>query len=237
MGNPSQSATSERRRAVGVAAAVVAEVVIFAAAIAAAAVLRSPGTPPQSPQPGGMVTTTHAVAATAGGTVPGNLIFASTMTPLAEGGVIVHFLGGVTLTVAPGWTIFKSWDTGIWARNARNTASIEISAGRPHAPDVNGDMAWLINADTKALGYTNVVQSPDPAGAQTVRSKNFTQTLVVGYTADEQNNQGTSSWVGTWVDLFNISTQQGADINFRAPNLEDLQAASPDFKSMIGSML
>jgi hypothetical protein len=236
MGTSSESTGGEPRRAVAVA--MIAAVVVLAAGITAAVVLRGPSAPPK---PGGFVPTTHAAAAiklaTAGGMAVGNLVLASTSKPLADGGTVVNFLDGVSATIAPGWTINKSWNTGVWAENSGNTAQVGISSGKPHAPDINGDMSWLINADTTALGYTNVVQGPDPDGAQAVQGKNFTQSLVVGYTADYQSNQGTIHYQGIWVDLFNRSTQLSACINLRANSPDALRAAVPAAKGMIGSML
>jgi hypothetical protein len=236
MGTSSESTGGEPRRAVAVA--MIAAVVVFAAGITAAVVLRGPSAPPK---PGGFVPTTHAVAAikpsTADGMAVGNLVLASTSKPLADGGTVVNFLDGVSVTIAPGWTITSSTDTGVLARNGANSAAIWVSSGKPHAPDINGDMSWLITAYIEAVGYTNVVQDPSPDGAQPLQGKNFTQDLIVGYTADQQIDQGTTLFRGTWIDLFNPSTQLDGFIDFRAASPDGLQAAMADVKGMIGSML
>lgn len=198
-------------------------VVILAAGITAGVVIPAP------------VLTTH--VALNHSRTPGNVRLASTTSVLADGSVTVNFLGGVTLTVAPGWTIDKSWGSGIWAHNTGNTAQIGISFGKSHAPDITGNMAWCISADTTVLGYTNVVQDPSPAGVQAVQGKNFTQALTVGYTAIYQGDEGTIQYHGSWALLFNVSTQLSACINLRANSADTLAAAMPAAHSMIASML
>jgi hypothetical protein len=171
------------------------------------------------------------------GSAHGAVTLSSTMTPLADGGTTGNYTNGITLTLAPGWTIMNSNKGGIWARNSGNTASIEIDTGHPHAPDINGDLAWLISADIDANGYTNVVQQPSAGGVQTVQGKHFTQQLMVDYTANQQLLIGTKQLFGIWMGLFNLSTQQDAFIDLRAPSVEDLGLAIPDAKRMIGSIL
>jgi len=210
MGNPGRLPPQPRR---AVLAAIIGATVILAAGIAAPPTSSGPYVRPL-----------------------GNVLLASTTSLLADGGTTVNFVDGVTLTVASGWTITKSWDTGIWAHNGGNTAQIGISTGKPHAPDITGEMAWLINADTTVLGYTNVVRDPYPDGAQAVHGKNFTQAFLVGYTADYQSDQGTINYQGFWVVLFNLSTQLSACINLRA-GAGTLDAAMPAAHDMIGSML
>jgi hypothetical protein len=173
---------------------------------------------------------------TAGGPVVGNPVLTSTTKALADGGSVT-FPDGISVTVAPGWTIYKQWDTGLWASDNANTAQMEVFSGQAHAPDINGDMAWGINDDINDEPLTNVNQSPDPDGVQSVQGRNFTQELLVGYTADQQSDQGTSQFTGVWIELFNPSTRLYAFINLRAKNSGDLQQAIPDAKNMIGSFL
>jgi hypothetical protein len=176
------------------------------------------------------------LAGTAGGPVVGNPALASTTKALAGGGSF-NFPDGISVTIAPGWTISSSWTSGVIAVNSANTASIELLSGAPHASDINGDMAFMINDDINVEPLTNVVQSPDPSGVQSVQGSNFTQELLVGYTADQQSDQGTSQFTGVWMVLFNPATRLDAFIDLVAQNSGDLQQAIPDAKTMIGSML
>jgi hypothetical protein len=228
----------EHRLHGAVVAAIIAVVVILAAGITAAVASRGPSTRPKPPNPSGLVpTTTHKAAAIHPGVVSGRVVLASTSTPLADGGTLVNFTDGVSATIAPGWRIAATGNTDVWADEVNGTAQIELGSGKPHAPDISGDLAWMINESITVLGYTNVVQQPSGDGVQAVQGKNFTQMLTVGYTADTQTNQGTVAVIGVWMDLFNPSTQLEGFVDLRANSQGDLNAAIPDAKNMIASML
>jgi hypothetical protein len=176
-------------------------------------------------------------AAPAGRAGLGNLVLASTTKPLATGAATFTFPDGITLTLAPGWTITNSTPSGIAAVNGDNSAAIAIASGGPHASDINGDMAWSINDDIKINDYTNVVRKPSPDGVQTIVGKHFTQELTIGYTATYQSDQGALEFNGIWMTLFNPSTQLNAFIDFRAATSEGYAAALPDAASMIASIV
>jgi hypothetical protein len=137
--------------------------------------------------------------------------------------------------VAPGWSISQSWSTGVWANDSANSASIELTSGHANGQDINSDMAYMVASSAQPL--TNVSESRDPDGVQSVQGSNFTQESLVGYTADLQTNQGTVQLTGVWVDLFNPATLLDAFIDLRAANNGDLQQAIPDAKNMISSMI
>jgi hypothetical protein len=167
----------------------------------------------------------------------GAIALASTTKSLADGDEpTVNFPHGVSLTVAPGWMIKSSWATGVWLNNADNSAEMEADAGAPNAPNINDEAAFDNNQAIGADGYTNVVQVPQ-GGVQTLQGKNFTQSLQTNFTADIQNNQGVEQIWGIWVTLYNPSTQIAGSIEFRAASPDALQAAMPDAKAMLSSML
>ena len=70
-----------------------------------------------------------------------------------------------------------------------------------------------------------------------VQGNNFTQMLLSDFTGDIQTNQGTEQVYGLWMTLLNPSTQLFGFINLTAPSEAALNAALPDAKSMIASML
>jgi len=72
---------------------------------------------------------------------------------------------------------------------------------------------------------------------QTVQGNNFTQSLQVNYTVNRETDQGTMQLYGIWVTLFNASTQIAGFIDFRAISPDAFQAALPDAKSMLASIL
>jgi hypothetical protein len=226
----------EHRLHGAVVAAIIAVIVVLAAGVTAAVVFRGPSTPPKPPHPSGLVPTTHQAAAIRPSSGFRGIVLASTTTPLA-GGVTVNFINGVSLTVAPGWTVYKSWNTGVWMHNSDNSVLLEISVGHAHAPDINGELTWQINDEINLNGLTNVVQARSEEGVQAVQGKNFTQQLFTGYSANHQGDQGTTQICGVWMALFNVSTQQNAFIDIRAANTDALGAAVPDAKSMVASLL
>jgi hypothetical protein len=113
---------------------------------------------------------------------------------LADGGITFNFPDGVTLTAPAGWTVINSMQTGVWVRNSDNSAAAWVSSGSPHASDIKADMAWLINSETTANGYTIEAQNPRPLLA--VQARNFTQCLITGYIANAQTDQGTMRFYG-----------------------------------------
>lgn len=210
MGNPSLSATPYPRRSAAVVAATIAVMVVFAAALTA-------------------------TRPTARGSAPGNPVLVSTMTPLADGGTF-SFPDGITLTVAPGWTIDCMGLTWVCAGKSGSSALIEFSSGTPHATDIVDDAAAGVNMTINVNGLTNVMQEPQ-GGITTVQGKNFTQLLQINYTANRQTNQGTREQYGVWIDLFNPSTQIAGFINLGAANANDVQTAVSDANRMIASIL
>ena len=240
----------EHRLHGAVVAAVVAVVVIVAAAVTAAVVFSGPPTQPKPPTTGprGIVPTTHATASIHPAFMPGiehsagigNVVLASTMTPLAAGGASTVDLGkGVTMIVAPGWTLTdqKQGFANLLKGDQRSaTAVFEVAVNNADTPDIGQESALTINGAIQANGLTNVQQQPH-GGVQTVQGKNFTQALQVNYTANSQVSQGTMQVYGIFVTLLNPSTQVGAFIDVWTLSQGDLQAALPDASSMIGSML
>jgi hypothetical protein len=204
----------EHRLHGAVVTAIIAVVVILAAGVTAAVVFSGPSTQPKPPRTG-----------PGGGVVP---------TPHALVGGTIKFPDGVTLTVAPGWTIVQSSQTWVLLANSDNSALMEADFGKPPMPDITTEAGFMAGQATFS-GLTNVVE--EPQGVQTVQGNNFTQSLQVNYTANRETNQGTMQLYGIWVTLFNASTQIAGFIDFRAISPDAFQAALPDAKSMLASML
>jgi hypothetical protein len=155
-------------------------------------------------------------------------------TPHALGGGTINFPDGVTLTVAPGWTIVQSSQTWVLLANSDNSALMEADSGKPAMPDITEEAGFMAGLRVTSR-LTNVVQ--EPQGVLTVQGNNFTQSLQVNFTANRQTNQGTTQLYGIWTTLFNASTQIAGFIDFRAISPDAFQAALPDAKSMLASML
>ena len=203
----------EHRLHGSVVAAIIAVVVLLAAGFTAAVVFSGPLTQPKPPRTGPVE-----------GVVP---------TPHALGGGTINFADGVPLTVAPGWTIVQSSQTWVLLANRDNSALMEADSRKSAMPDITEEAGFRAGLATN--GLTNAVE--EPQGVQTVQGKNFTQSLQVNYTANRETNQGTMQLYGTWTTLFNASTQIVGFIDFRAVSPDAFQAALPDAKSMLASML
>jgi hypothetical protein len=205
----------EHRLHGAVVAAIIVVVVMLAAGVTAAVVFSGPSAQPKPPRTG-----------PGGGVVP---------TPHALGGGTINFPDGVTLTVAPGWTVVQSSQTWVLLANSDNSALMKAESGKPPISDITEEAGFMAGQDAVLSGLTNVVQ--ELQGVQTVQGNNFTQSLQVNYTANRQTNQGTMQLYGIWTTLFSASTQIGGFIDFRAISPDAFQAALPDAKSMLASML
>ena len=222
-----------------VVAAIVAVVVIVAAGVTAAVVFSGPSTQPKPPTtgPGGILPKAHATAAIHPGGGPGDIVLASTMTPLAAGAASTVDLGnGVTLTLASGWTIWaQDQPQQVVLTNGDHSAELVAEEGSWNTPDINQLATVLINKQIQADGLTNVQQKP--AQPKAVQGRNFQQYLEVDYTGNSQNNQGTMQVWGAWVTLLNPSTHIAGFVEFYSPSQEAFKAALPDGASMLASML
>jgi hypothetical protein len=197
-----------------VVATIIVVVVMLAAGVTAAVVFSGPSTHPKPP-----------------GTGPGSGI---APTPHALGGPTINLPDGVTLTVAPGWTIVDSSQTWVLLANSDNTALMEAESGKSAMTDITEEAGFM--AGLYAINrLTNMIE--EPQGVQTVQGKNFTQSLQVNYTANRQTDQGTMQLYGIWTTLFNASTQIAGFIDFSAISPDAFQAALPDAKNMLASML
>ncbi|MFZ3304458.1 MAG: hypothetical protein WA622_04885 [Mycobacterium sp.] len=160
------------------------------------------------------------------------------LSPPATGDAsTVDFGYGVTLTLAPGWTIenqgphYANLD-----KKGNQDVGMDVSAGTANTRDINQEAAMLIGQDIKARGLINVKQQPQ-VQVQTLQAKNFQQSLPINYTADVQMGQRTAPAFGTWIELFNPSAQRAAFIDFYAISGGEFQASLPDAQSMVASML
>ena len=233
----------EHRLHGAVVAALIAVVVIIAAGITAAVVFSGKSTSPKPPHTGGVVPTTHALASAhpaterGGGNPLGGVVLASTTTSLAAGGASSVNLGnGVTLTVASGWTVNDQGQSEAALINGQGVVFAAAVVANAGTTNIGQAQAQAINGFIKGAGLTNVQQEQD-GQMKAVQGNNFTQMLLSDFTGDIQTNQGTQQVYGLWMTLLKPSTQLFGFINLTAPSEAALNAALPDAKSMIASML
>jgi hypothetical protein len=197
-----------------VVAAIIVVVAILAAGVTAAVVFSGPSTQPKPPRTG-----------PDSGVAP---------PPHPLGGQTINLPDGVTLTAAPGWTIVESSQKWVLLANSDNSAQMEAESGKSAMRDITQEAGFMAGLyATNRL--TKLIE--EPQGVQPVQGKNFTQSLQVNYTANRQTDQGTMQLYGIWTTLFNASTQIASFIDFSAISPEAFQAALPDVKSMLASML
>jgi len=166
--------------------------------------------------------------------IPGSAL--GDIVPASADAGTFTFPDGITLTVAPGWTISCTGKTWVCVEKPGSGSIVEFSVGDAHAANITDDFAAGSNLTINVNGLTRVLQEP-PSAITTVQGKNFTQTIEATYTADRQTNQGTRRQYGLWIDLFNASTHTACFVNLGGISADAVQAAVPDTNRMVNSIL
>ena len=236
----------EHRLHAAVVTAIIAVIVIIAAGVTAVVVCSGPAKTPTPPAIGGTYMPAKALGPRqpgifdGGGNPHGPVVLASTMTPLADANASTYdFGGGMTITIAPGWTITQQGTGAVDLLNSDKSVAMFAVAGDADTADINSEAALLIKDEIKAVGLTDARQDPQ-ATVLPVKSQNFLQSLPIEYTANLQTNQGTAQVYGVWLTLFNQSTKKAAffdTFTFSSPDALFAHKNNSDIQSMIGSML
>lgn len=235
----------EHRLHAGLVAAIMAVIVVIAAAVSVAVVLGGSATHPTPPGEGGSGRIAPHSAAAAGSIRPatgqfvqspwGSVALASSTTSLAAGtATTVNLVDGISMTVAPGWTVTRQGQQSADLFNSNQSAALFVDAGGADTSDIGQESTLLINQNIQSSGLTNVQQHP--AQPQPLQGKNFQQLLEVDYTANIQTNQGTDQIYGGWVTLYNSTTGASGFFNLYAGSQDAFKAALPDAASMMVSM-
>lgn len=236
---------AEHRLHAGLVAGIVAVIVVIAAVVSVAVVSGGAATKPAPPGQGGSPRLTPHSASAAGSihdTVGpsgeqrwGSVALASNTTSLAAGAATtITLVEGISITVAPGWTVTRQGQQSANLMNSDQTAGLTVVAGRAGTPDIQQESTALISGNIQINGLTNVQQTP--ASPTTVQGKNFQEVLEVDYTADAQDNQGTMQLYGGWVTLYSASTHMAALFNLYANSQAVFKASLRDAGAMLGSM-
>jgi hypothetical protein len=234
--------TRPHRLHAAVVAAIIVVVVIVAAVMTAVLVSSGPATTPTPPVFGGKYGPAKAMGPLQPGifdgsqTVRGRVVLTSTMTPLADAiASTFDFGGGITMTIAPGWTIHTSGSSSVVLWNGKS-AGMYANVGKAYTADINSEASELIKREIKFAGLTNVQQDQSAQVQDVQGGQNFRQSLTIPYTGNVQSNQGTAQNYGMWVILFNQSTNTSAFFDVYAMTVDALTAAfKPDAVNMIGS--
>jgi hypothetical protein len=160
---------------------------------------------------------------------------ASNTTSLAAGATTtVNLVDGISMTVAPGWTVTRQGQQSADLISSDQSEGVFVNAGNANTPDIGQEATFLISHNIQSSGLTNVQQYPAPA--QPLHGKNFQQLLEIDYTADIQTNQGTGEIYGGWVTLYNAKTGMSGLFNLFADSPADFKAALQGAAQMMGSM-
>lgn len=235
---------AEHRLHGGLVAAIVAIIVVAAAVITVAVIMGGAPTHPTPPGQGGSgriaphhASATGSVHRTTGQSSQsprGRVALASSTTSLAAGAATINLVDGISMAVAPGWTVTRRGQQSADLINRDQTAGVFVNAGSENTSDIRQESTFLINHNIQSSGLTNVLQYP--AQVQPLHGKNFNQLLEVDYTADVQTNQGTSQIYGGWVTLFNKGTGMSGLFHLYAESQPDFDAALSDATQMMVSM-
>jgi hypothetical protein len=160
---------------------------------------------------------------------------ASSTTSVAGGTVTtINLVDGISMTVAPGWTVTRQGQQSADLFNSNQSAALFVVVGGTDTSDIGHESASLINRNIKSSGLTNVQQHPTQP--QPLQGKNFQQLIEVDYTANIQTDQGTDQIYGGWVTLYNSTTGGSGFFNLYAGSQDAFTAALPDAASMMVSM-
>jgi hypothetical protein len=236
---------AEHRLHAGLVTATVAVILMIAALFSLAVAMSGEGTHRTPPGQGGVGRIAPHRAATTGsihhasgqpGKSPwGSVALASNTITLAAGSTTtINLVDGISMAVAPGWTVTRQGQQSADLLNSDETAGLFVNAGTANTSDIGQEATFLISHNVQSSGLTNVQQYP--AQPQPLQGKNFKQLLEIDYTADIQTDQGTSEIYGGWVTLYNATTRMSSLINFYAASSDVFKAALDDAAQMMVSM-
>jgi hypothetical protein len=236
---------ADHRLHAGLVAGIVAVIVVVAAVVSVAVVMGGAATHPTPPgQDGNPRLAPH--GASAAGSIHntvgssgeqrwGSVALASTTTSLAAGSATtINLIEGISVTVAPGWTVTRQGQQSANLLNSDQSAGLVVDVGSADTPDIRQESTALINQNIQINGLTNVQQTPAPP--TTLQGKNFQEVLEVDYTADVQNNQGTMQIYGGWVTLYSASNHRSGLFNLYANSQAVFKESLRDAGAMLESM-
>lgn len=233
---------AEHRLHAGLVAAIVAVIIVIAALVSVAVVMSGKATHPKPPGQGGSgriaphsaAGAVHPTMGQTGESAWSRVALASSTTSVAGGTVTTILVDGISMTVAPGWTVTRQGQQSADLFNSNQSAALFVVAGSADRSDIGQESTSLINQNIQSSGLTNVQQHP--MQPQPLQGKNFQQLIEVDYTANIQTDQGTDQIYGGWVTLYNSTTGGSGFFNLYAGSQDAFTAALPDAASMMVSM-
>ncbi|HEY0804074.1 MAG TPA: hypothetical protein VGD84_03375 [Pseudonocardiaceae bacterium] len=235
---------AEHRLHAGLIAGIVAVVIVIATVVSVAVIMGGEATHPAPPgQGGGPRLAPH--GASAAGSIQhtvgqpgeqrwGSVALASNTSLAAGTATTINLVNGISVTVAPGWTVTRQGQQSADLFNGDRSAGLFVVAGTADTPDIRQESTALLNLNIRSNGLTNVQETP--AQPTPVQGRNFQEVLEVDYTGDVQTNQGTMQIWGGWVTLYSASTHMSGLLNLFANSQAVFNAAAHDAAAMMVSM-
>lgn len=227
-----------------VIALIVAAVVIVAGGVTAAILLTtrpSPAPPSDtgpflvpstSSQPAPTTTSRPPLTTTATPSITRSPAPQTSATPAGA----IPIADGISITLAPGWTVDTQDGGSILIFNADGSAGMLVMVGKADSTDIKQVLSDNIQQETNTGVLTNV-QLGEFTDVQPLQSPRFQQMLLVKYTAVMSMQQGTIQQYGIFGELLNPSTRETAFIDLFGISVDDVKAATQDADAMVASML
>lgn len=174
-----------------------------------------------------VVATTAAIALASTGNTTGLALASAAPISIAQ---------GISITLAPGWTLGHRGPNWVALNNADTSAQMRVTVKSAGGTDVVAVLQADIDhfTGTSSAILSNIRNLSEPA-TQSLQGTNFQQEAAITYTADVITEQGPIPVIGTFSELLNTSNGKSAFIDFRQGGNATTQAAG-DGGMMIRSM-
>ncbi len=169
--------------------------------------------------------------------LPSSQATAQKLTIMLTAADSIAITDGISITLAPGWTLGEQESNSVTLYDADNTSRMQVTVKPADGTDVVAVLQGDINRLTgsASTGLTNVTNMEAPE-TKTLQSAKFQQQASVPYSADISTQQGTLPILGVFEELLNTSNNLSAFVDFRQAGGASLQAIG-DAGMMVHSML
>lgn len=154
-------------------------------------------------------------------------VTSSSGTTSSPGGGTVSLGSGITLTLAPGWTVANQRSGEALVRNPRNVARLFTVVSTASSSDIKTDLEAGIRSEGSA-------QSLSTSGYQVINvTGNFNQVAQESYV----ETVGGSHYTGVFLELLNTSSMLSAYVDAYALTDAEYRNNEPAIHTMILSMI
>lgn len=145
---------------------------------------------------------------------------------------------GVSITLAPGWTLTNRGSDWVTLYDADNTARMQVTVKPAGGGDITAvlqaDADRVINTPQTELSNVNIVSAPK---VKPVQGRNFQQAADINYTADVVSGPDITHLTGVFMELLNTSNRRSAFIDYRSDDMTTGIAGGSGAEEMVNSLL